>query len=203
MLTLRPVLAVAGATLLFLAPPPLRVLRVTPSGDASPGTEVTVTFDRPVAGSLDQTVDARRIFRIDPAVPGRLEWRDPVTIRFLPAQPLRAATTYTVTVADSFAAMDQSRLEGPYRFSFRVRGPRPVGGRPARPAASNYDYPRHLRPTTTFDVLFTSAVDLAALSSAAYVELSTTCQGERVIRLRATGQRPLGERDDWQLREAG
>ena len=31
---------------------------------------VTVTFDRPVAGSLDRTVDPARIFRIEPAVAG-------------------------------------------------------------------------------------------------------------------------------------
>ena len=35
----------------------------SPSGDASPTTAVTVTFDRPVAGSLDRTVDPGRRVR--------------------------------------------------------------------------------------------------------------------------------------------
>ena len=44
----------------------LKVLRVTPAGDAAPTTAVTVTFDRPVAGSLDRIVDARAIFAMTP-----------------------------------------------------------------------------------------------------------------------------------------
>jgi hypothetical protein len=41
----------------------LRVLRVTPADDASPSSSVTVTFDRPVAGSLDRSVDPRSSVR--------------------------------------------------------------------------------------------------------------------------------------------
>jgi len=81
----------------------LRVLRVVPSGDASPTTAVTVTFDRPVAGSLDRTVEPRAVFGIAPAVDGAVDWRDPVTLRFRPALPLAPNTSYTVTVANSFA----------------------------------------------------------------------------------------------------
>ena len=51
------------------------------------GESQTVTFDRPVAGGLDQTVDAAALFSIDPAVEGRAEWRDPVTLRFIPERP--------------------------------------------------------------------------------------------------------------------
>ena len=50
---------------------PLRVVRVTPDGDASPLATITVTFDRPVAGSLDRTVDAATVLRVEPAVPGQ------------------------------------------------------------------------------------------------------------------------------------
>ena len=41
----------------YLADPgePLHVLRATPSGEAGPGTVITISFDRPVAGSLDET----------------------------------------------------------------------------------------------------------------------------------------------------
>ena len=98
----------------------LRVLRVVPSGEASPTTAVTVTFDRPVAGSLDRTVDPRAVFTIAPAVAGTVDWRDPVTIRFRPAAPLAPNASYTVTVANNFAAMDGSRLREPYAFTFRV-----------------------------------------------------------------------------------
>ena len=52
---------VAAAALALAADsaPELTVLRVVPSEVASPGTVVTVTFDRPVAGSLDRTVALR------------------------------------------------------------------------------------------------------------------------------------------------
>src|SRR5690242_18396429 len=37
--------------------PALKVLRVAPTDDADPTSVVRVTFDRPVAGSLDRSVD--------------------------------------------------------------------------------------------------------------------------------------------------
>ena len=36
----------------------LGVLPVTPSGDAAPTTEISVVFDRPVAGSLDRSIES-------------------------------------------------------------------------------------------------------------------------------------------------
>src|SRR5207247_9439729 len=118
------------AAVLFLSayatsgPEPLKVLRTAPADEAAPTSVVSVTFDRPVAGSLDRTVDPKAIFTIAPAVKGRLEWRDPVTIRFTPAAPLASGIEYTVTVASTFAAMHRSPLEAPYPFPVRVRGPR-------------------------------------------------------------------------------
>ena len=109
----------------YLADPgdPLHVLRATPVGEGSPGAVITVSFDRPVAGSLDRSVDPAKIFQVSPQVAGRLEWRDPITIRLTPARLLTPGTTYTVTIRPDFEAMDGSRLDQPYEFSFRVRGP--------------------------------------------------------------------------------
>jgi len=95
-------LALAGAALLADPTPALRVLRATPSGDAAPTATVTVTFDRPVAGSLDRTVDPRAIFQILPATRWTVDWRDPVTLRFRPAAPLTPNTSYRVTVDARF-----------------------------------------------------------------------------------------------------
>src|SRR5438046_9966567 len=102
---------------------PLRVVRGSPSREGDATDAITVTFDRPVASGLDQSVDPRAIFSIQPRVEGRLEWRDPVTIRFVPAAALAAGATYTVTIATAFQALDGTRLERPYSFAFRVRGP--------------------------------------------------------------------------------
>src|SRR5690606_14892365 len=101
-------LLAATATALSPAAPPLRVMRVTPATPAEADAEITIMFDRPVAGGLDATVAADAIFSIEPAVAGRVEWRDPVTLRFTPAEPLEPGRTYTVRVAPSFAAMDGS-----------------------------------------------------------------------------------------------
>jgi len=121
----------------------LRVLRVTPTDQAGPTAVVTVTFDRPVAGALDRSVDPATIFRIAPPVPGRLEWRDPITIRFRPDALLESGVTYTVTVANDFAAMDGSRLAAPYRFSFVVRGARVLTAAPTfRQRNPQYVVPR-------------------------------------------------------------
>ncbi len=196
----RPAFAVLLAAVYAGAPPPaLQVLRVSPSGDASPASTITVTFDRPVAGSLDRTVDPAAIFKIEPAVPGKLGWRDPVTLRLSPAAPLQPGTSYTVTIATGFQAMDGSRLREPYRFSFRVSGPKVLTGLPV----SAGDHPRFLAPDARFEVVFSAPVDSTVASAAAYLDFPATCNTSGIIRLIAKGQRPIGEKDPWQYREAG
>src|ERR1043166_1771649 len=112
------VVTLAISSLVVSGPTPLRVLRVTPEERAPATTTISVTFDRPVAGALDASVDPARIFTISPAVAGRLEWRDPITLRLTPAAPLNPATEYTVTGSNDFAAMDGSKLEQPSTFTF-------------------------------------------------------------------------------------
>ncbi len=177
----------------------LRVLRVTPSSDAAPTASITVTFDRPVAGSLDRTVDPKAIFSVAPATPGTLDWRDPVTLRFRPAAPLVPNTSYTVTIADRFEAMDGSRLRGSFSFSFRVRGPRVLTGWPAGPNQRG----RFLAPEVRFDLVVDAPADSSTLSRWTYLELDRRCTGPAVIRLALDGQRPVTSDDRWDFREAG
>jgi hypothetical protein len=182
---------------------PLRVVRVTPAGDASPMARVSVTFDRPVAGSLDRgAVDPAAILSVEPAIRGRIEWRDPATIRLTPAAPLAPGTRYTVTVANDFRAMDGSRLAEPHRFSFRAQAPLLLGGTPV-----GKDAPRaaHVAPDQRFALVYSAPVDLARLSATAYLEFGAACGGggRRIMRLRATQQRRVGDDEDYRLREAG
>ena len=44
--------------------PPLRVIRAGPTGDANPLAQITVTFDRPIAGSLDRVIDPATVARL-------------------------------------------------------------------------------------------------------------------------------------------
>ncbi|MGH7519257.1 MAG: Ig-like domain-containing protein, partial [Gemmatimonadales bacterium] len=178
---------------------PLRVLRSAPSQNASPTATITVTFDRPVAGSLDRTVDPRQILTVEPAVAGRAEWRDPVTIRLRPAVPLTPNTTYRVTVTDRFEAMDGSRLDGPYRFAFRVRGPRVLAGIPVGPDRQA----RFLTPAPVFELVFDAPPDPGVLARAVYLELDQRCASSGGVRLRAESQRAVTEQDRWEFRDAG
>ena len=198
----RLALLLAGSALLSAAhgaPAPLHVLRVSPLDGAARTSQITVTFDRPVAGALDASVDPARVLRVEPKVPGKLEWRDPVTIRLTPSAPLVPNATYTVTVSTDFQAMDASRLAEPYRWSFRVQGTTLVGGVPVRAGIQ----PQHVAPDQQFNLVYTNAVDLARLSSKAYAEFESTCSGARVVRLRAARQRAIANDDDWQLQGAG
>jgi uncharacterized protein YfaS (alpha-2-macroglobulin family) len=193
-------LALAGGAAVLVDPgADLRVLRVVPSGDAAPTTEVSVTFDRPVAGSLDRSVDPERIFSISPSVTGAVDWRDPVTLRFRPAAPLASNTRYTVTLSNDFTAMDASRLPRPYRFSFRVRGPRVLAGLPVGPGGGS----RYLPADARLDLVVDAPVDSAALASAVYLEFGQSCSRPGVVRLAVASQRPIAEDDPWPIRDAG
>ena len=178
---------------------PLRVLRSTPADGAPPASVITVAFDRPVAGSLDRTVDPRSLITVAPAVPGVADWRDPVTLRFRPAGPLAPNTAYTVTVSDRFQAMDGARLAQPFTFSFRVRGPRVLAGWPTGPGAN----PRYLTPASRFALVLDVTPDRAELERAAYLEFDKLCSSPGVVRLRMDSMRAVSDSDRWEFREAG
>jgi hypothetical protein len=145
----RLTLLLATAALASDAPAPLRVIRVTPTDDATPSSVITVTFDRPVAGSLDRSVDPRSVLTLQPALAGTWDWRDPVTVRLLPASPLPAGLTLEATVRAGFSAMDGSTLSAPHQWSLRVRGPKLLGGLPAGPGQTA----RFLPPEARFQLV--------------------------------------------------
>jgi hypothetical protein len=191
----------AAVGLLLVADPAreLRVLRVVPSEDAAPTAAVTITFDRPIAGSLDRTVNPKGIFRIEPDLAGVVDWRDPVTLRFRPAAPLPANRSFTVTVSDRFEAMDGSRLAAPFVHSFRVRGPRILAGAPVGPAERG----RYLTPDSRFDLVVDAPMDSSVVNRSVHVEFDRLCRAPGVVRLRLEEQRPITPDDRWDFREAG
>src|SRR5512142_1042176 len=147
--------------------PALHVLRVSPTDVGDPNSVVTVTFDRPVAGQLDGTVDPKTLFTITPAVAGAVEWQDPITLRFTPAELLTPGMTYTVRITNTFDAMDGGRLDAPYVFTFRIGGPRVLAGLPVGPNRSA----RFLKPNTVFELVVSTAVNLGAMSRLVYLQL--------------------------------
>ncbi len=180
----------------------LRVIRTTPSNnDATITSRITVSFDRPVAGSLDRSVDASRLVHIEPALAGKAEWRDPVTIRFTPTERLAPGATYDVTIANSFTAMDGSALSQPYHFTFRVHGPILLVTMPF--GSGREPQRRRIVPGQQLQLVYSSPVDLARISRAAYVEPLATCGGADVIHLTATSQRPVRDKENWEITQAG
>ncbi len=177
---------------------PLRVLRALPQGESGPAPSIEITFDRPVAGSLDNTIDPANLLSITPAAPGKVDWRDPVTLRFRPASSLVAGTTYRVSVAPRFAAMDGSRLPETFTFSFRVRGPRVLAGAPI----AEDRQPQHLVPNQEFDLVVDATADESAWSRV-YLEFWASCPSRGVIRLTPTSVRPIAVDDRYEFREAG
>ncbi len=173
--------------------PDLGVLRTAPDGLADPGDPITVTFDRPVAGGLEEMVDPREVFRITPRVEGKAEWRDPVTLRFTPAAPLPPGAVYRVSIANTFTAMDGSRLPRPHRFTVRVSRARVLAGFPV----GSSEMARFLPPSPRFRVLLSSQAEPRDLLANTTVELDTACGGG-VVPLRLVGQHPIGTNDpDW------
>ncbi len=201
MLSARVLAAIAVAVVAAEPPTALQVLSTSPSpsGEASLTSSIQIVFDRPVAGSLDRTVDAASILSIEPKVTGKAEWRDPVTLRFLPVGPLKPGQSYTVTVANNFEAMDGSRLEQPYSYSFAVTGPKLLTGLPVSESAHS----SWLTPKATFELVFSAEVDRNTLRGLAYLDFNQNCSNPGVIKLNATGQRAINEKDSWQYREAG
>lgn len=194
---IRSVLLLAGAAAYLAAPPlPLRVLRVSPTNDAERSSRIEVTFDRPVAGSLDATVDPKRVVHVSPAIDASIQWRDPVTVIITPRSLLQPNARYTVTVSTGFQAMDGASLERPYTFSFRVRGPALVAGSPA----NGQGPARFLTPSSRFELVYSTPVDLELLSATANLRLGAECTGERTVRLKAVSQRRLTDRDPYGYR---
>ncbi|HEU4993459.1 MAG TPA: MG2 domain-containing protein [Gemmatimonadaceae bacterium] len=200
------VLAAVGAALVpssarAQSTEPLKVIRVAPSGEARPTATITVTFDRPVAGSLDRTIDPRTILTVQPPIAGKLEWRDPVTLRLTPSQMLTPGMRYTVTVANTFSSMDGGKLAAPYGFVFRTQGPVLLTG---SPVFGDNSRAAHVAKNQRFDVVFSAPVDLEKLSATAYAEFNAACAGgQRVVRLRAIGQRRPRDTDPPNFRWAG
>ena len=175
----------------------LRVLRHVPGDSASPAGTVTVMFDRPVAAALDSTVSAASVFHITPRVAGSVVWRDPITIRFIPSEPLSPETRYAIEIDSSLRAADGTRLASPYRFEFRVAGPRLE-----TLWYGDYAGPYTLAPDGRMRLLYTAPVDLDRLARGVRVELSG-CPGAGSVPYRPIGQRRLALDDPPSLRFAG
>ena len=167
-----------------------------PGPDAGPGSAITVTFDRPVAGSLDRSIDPRTVLALDPVMQGTFEWRDPVTLRFRPASPMPAGLRVRVTVAPAFPAMDGQPWPSRISSASGCAVPRVLAGLPA-----GHGVPaRFLPPDARFQIVLSAPADPALLGRLVYLEMNRACpppassRSAPVTRLRFPRMRPGSSR---------
>ncbi len=174
---------------------PLRVLEFRPGASAAPGDVFTITFDRPVAGMIEQTFDPARVVTIVPDIPLRVEWRDPATIRVAPLTLLSAGREYVLQVDTTFAAVDGARLDAPAQFRIRVHGPRLMASIPRFVAAR--DAPT-LTPDGQLRFAYSAPIDSAAFGRVVRVEITRDgdCSAA-AIPFRVISQRLPTDADYW------
>ncbi|NKF23371.1 Ig-like domain-containing alpha-2-macroglobulin family protein [Solimonas marina] len=100
----------------------LKLLRVTPAGDDVPAkSQIVLAFDRDMVplGRMERSGDEIPV-TVTPSPDCQWRWLDTQNLACQPADgaSLRAATAYTVAIADGFVALDGSVLApATYRFS--------------------------------------------------------------------------------------
>ena len=99
----------------------LHVLRIDPAGPAGPTDSVIVTFDRPVAPSLDRSVDPMGVVRITPAAAHAAYWRDPSSLVVVFDRPWSYGATYRVDVEPTLRSADGRRIAAREGRSVAVR----------------------------------------------------------------------------------
>jgi alpha-2-macroglobulin len=148
----------------------LEVVEVFPSaigGYVPADSDITVIFDRPVIPLLMSTEmdELPNPLEISPAVEGTGEWINTSMYIFTPDEPLQGGVSYIVSVSDTLEAVDGSKLETAYIWTF-ITSP---------PEITSIDPP----PDTTdlildpkIQVRFSQPMDEATVESAFYVRLA-------------------------------
>ncbi len=150
------------ATAPKVAPKPLRVLRIQPSGDAQLVGAVSVTFNQPMI-PLAALQDVRKFpipFTLDPQPPGVFRWLGVSTVSFVPKDRMPFATEYEVVVPKGTKASSGVELDNEVRQRFTT--PRPQVIR-VLPYASEY-YRTDLSPILAY--AFNQRIDVKRTAAA-------------------------------------
>ncbi len=120
-------LAGAGAVGCDRGPKPGLALQVVVIGNAAPGERakrIDVMFDRSMvaADALGKELEPSGAapFRLEPAVPGALRWREDRKLSFEPAQPLPRATAFVVTVPKGTRGLDGVGITEDFEHKFET-----------------------------------------------------------------------------------
>ena len=178
---------------------PIRVVRHSPVDTARAGDVITVSFDRPVAGSVERSARPERFVRIDPPIHAKVEWRDLVSLRVIPDEPLAPGRRFRITVDTTFTALDGGRLGAPYQFSILTSGPRYLGSIPPLGVPG----PAVLDPPGRLTLVYSAAIDSARFASTVRAELDSAPGCDRRVVRYAVTQRAVVDTDGYDIRAIG
>lgn len=136
----------------------MAVAAALPQGEVAGLVRPTITFDRPVRALGAPAGDPPAI--IEPAIDGEWRWLGSATVEFVPREPAPLATVYTVRVPAGLTALDGSRLEDAFRYTFETARPRAVSGTPLT-AWNDFAFARADQP---FAVIFDQPLDEASIT---------------------------------------
>ncbi|NOZ27762.1 MAG: hypothetical protein GXP39_06885 [Chloroflexi bacterium] len=122
-------------------------------------TTITVVFNRPVVPltGTDALGILPQPLRIEPEVPGDGEWLNTSIYTFRPAEPLAAATRYTVTIPAGLTDITGGVLAEDYTWSFTTAAPAVVSKAPTSNQVS---------PTSPITITFSLPMDPASTEAA-------------------------------------
>ncbi len=116
----------------------VEVLSVSPAGRvgfAGDVKSITVTFNQPMVPLQASPSDLTEgPLQVQPPVKGRYRWQGTRTLAFIPEQPLKMASRYTVTIPAGVKAVSGATLASPYVWTIETLRPLLLGSRPEHDA---------------------------------------------------------------------
>lgn len=154
---------------------PLRILQYSPADSMRPGSVITVTLSRPVAADLDQTVAASSVMKVEPSIRGLFEWRDPVTLRFTPLEPMPAGARLQVSIDTSWLASGGKRHNRPFTFAIPVPPVRYLINVAQDQSIVGASFEGH--QDRRFRVLYSAPIDIESFARISVLEFPESCGG--------------------------
>ena len=156
----------------------LQIAEVYPSAEGGfvpTDSDITVIFDRPVIPLLMSTEmdELPQPLQIEPTVEGTGEWINTSMYVFRPEAALQGGISYTASIMDTLEAIDGSRLETSYVWTFRTSPPEITSIDPSPDTTDLILDPK-------IQVRFSQPMDEATVESAFFLRLESSAPTSEV-----------------------